>query len=69
MLACRLKEILPEVISPMQCPFVPRRLIMDNVLMAYESIHAIKIRDLVLMVRVLLNLICTRHMIEWSGCF
>jgi hypothetical protein len=42
MLVGRLKEILLEIISPMQSAFVPRQLITDNVLVAYESIHAIK---------------------------
>jgi hypothetical protein len=42
MLAQRLKHILPKVISPMHRVFVLERLITDNVLVAYESIHTIK---------------------------
>jgi hypothetical protein len=40
-LALRLKEILPDVISPMQSSFVLGRLITNN-LVAYECVHTIQ---------------------------
>jgi hypothetical protein len=38
----QLRPLLREIISPFQSAFIPRRLITDNVLIAFECIHAIQ---------------------------
>lgn len=38
----RLRPLLSDIISPTQSAFIPQRMITDNVLIAFESIHAIQ---------------------------
>ena len=43
-LANRLKIILPAIISPTQSAFITRRLITDNILLAYKTLHVMHAR-------------------------
>jgi hypothetical protein len=41
-LANRLKFLLPNIISPLQIAFVPKRKIQDNTILAHELLHSFK---------------------------
>lgn len=46
MLANRLKKIIHHIISPTQCAFIPHRLIIDNILITYETLHTLNSRSM-----------------------
>jgi hypothetical protein len=60
-------HVLDEVISPVQSAFVPGRIIIDNILVAYERLHTIKNKKKEKSGTVLLNWTCIKHMTELSG--
>ena len=68
-LANRLKKILPDVISSTQSAFVPGRLIIDNILVAYEVTQFLCNKKKGKTGYAAVKLDMSRLMIEWSGLF
>ena len=68
-LANRLKQVLPFIVSPTQSAFVPGRLITDNGLVVYETLHTMQARKKGKKGSLALKLDVSKAMIVWSGSF
>ena len=68
-LANRLKYVLPQIISPTQGAFVLGRLITNNVLVAFETLHTMHSRQKGKKGSLALKLDIIKHMIRLSGIF
>lgn len=67
-LSKRLKRILPEIVFKNHATFIKGKLISDNILMAHEEIHALRIRELVSsdFIVIKIDMIKAYDRLEWA---